>query len=164
MTHEMTEPDVATPEMTQPRAYMRIVGEHVGQIHMDCRLPEDYTEEQIRDHLRLELPGEHSPLLPQAVSRHEGVTTIAFFSSDIANSGKLPADCQAGWQAGQAAPLVSLGKVAILDADAAEDVGMARAELPAAPTDAYPKTVVVWVVAMLCIGILMAGGVLLTSG
>lgn len=130
------------PETFSAQAICHVSGHDVGQIRLECDLPKSVTPEETLEHLRIQLPGELSLLKPNAVEGEHGQYTVAFFSSDLANSGHLPADCTAIWQRGDETQ-AELSQVPVVTAVSQDVSDEATEDLSTAPGTAYPRTVVV---------------------
>jgi len=131
------------PQVLSARATCHVAGDEAGSIRIDCQLEGDYTAQDIHNHLQLMLSGEVAPLTPREVVQENDRFVVGFFSSDVANSGHLPATCRAVWQSDdEKEKAETLTEVAVQSAAKAKLSGEPGAsEVPGGNTAQYPRTV-----------------------
>ena len=132
-------------------------GPTAGEIRLNVRMAGEATEDEVCQNLRLAIPGEVGLLQPREVRCENDVAAVGFFSSDIANSGHIPASMELHWN--------DAGCVYALDGNrirSATDVtGQADANdarVPGGhPVSNYPKTVTSALSTALIVGALVIG-------
>ena len=116
-------------------------GNDAGLMRLDIGRAEFETRDELEEAVRLTIPGESFPLSPIRAEGENGRYVLSFFSSDIANSGQLPANAVVSWKIGGEEKQMKLLTI-ISAADAADKAHMAMDTYPGeGPADAYPRTV-----------------------
>lgn len=112
-----------------------------GEMRIDCSLSTEPTEEEVSKHLRVSIPGESEFLRPLAVDRNGDRMVVGMFSSDVANSGRVPSSMKVYWIDRICAH--ELGEATVRSAsEAASDTEAADTAVPGStPTSGYPRTV-----------------------
>lgn len=144
------------PEIRSARATVRVAGSDTGAVRLECQLPADYTAEDVRRHMRIKLPGEVTALDPTDVRGEGGHYSVGFMSSAVANAGKVPADCVAGWseKEQQWIELEHIPLESEMEAEA-HGRGQETGHEPAAHSAAYPRTVGVAALFAIFVGIII---------
>lgn len=116
-------------------------GDDAGLIRLDMGRAGFETRDELEEAVRLTIPGESSPLTALRAEGESGRYVLSYFSSDIANSGELPATALASWKLGSEEKEMQLLTI-ISAADAAEEAHLTMDSYPGqGPADAYPRTV-----------------------
>lgn len=134
------------------RLVVHTVGNEAGLMRLEIDLPEFSETDGVSQSVRLLIPGETSPLNPKGVSGEDGRFIMTFFSSDIANSGHVPAAAVVAWEAnGQ---IQHEQRVTVECVERVLEAGDETAlDIPGgAPSVVYPKTVILMV--LLAVGVL----------
>lgn len=144
---------MGTAKLDQPsrmwdRAYWKkgrlvahIAGEAAGNLRLDIEISEISNAEAAAELVTLAIPGELSPLVPTGAIGEDGRYVISYFSSDVANAGKLPSEAVVCWSTEQdsnrmrSVDVVSATKVSL-------EQGSEAAQLPERLTNrSYPTAV-----------------------
>ena len=132
---------VSVPDLISGSCAVQTAGKEAGSIVVDCEVTDDFSRDEMNDHFRLEIPGEVNLLTPAEVTGEEGHYKAGFFSSDIANSGHLPADCVAVWDR-EDEEQVPLGHLSCKTIEQSDEITDENQTAPINKTDLeYPRTV-----------------------
>ena len=142
------------------RIVVHTVGDQVGLMRLDMNLPEFATEDEVREKVKLAIPGEAS-LHPTSVVGVGSDFVILFYSSDIANAGHLPAEAVLTWET--PGPTHHTQHVRITTAeDVQRSEGIEAVSMPGGdPTVVYPTAVGILVVVAIFLAVLVVFAVLL---
>ncbi|MEQ9409329.1 MAG: hypothetical protein RIK87_16455 [Fuerstiella sp.] len=151
------------PHPENDRVVVHIAGSEAGLMRLDIELTDVQSAEDVSRFLRLNIPGEESPLKPTGVMREHDHFVVSFFSSDIANAGHLPARAVATWKAPDQA--IRSFPVAVESADKVSHAeGNDAVEIPGGdPVVVYPATVGLMAILALAIGVIAAFAALLIN-
>ncbi len=145
----------------QGRLVVYTSGDDAGLMRLDIVQAEFSTLEELEEAVRLTIPGETSPLSAIRSEGEHDRGVLSFFSSDIANSGQLPATAIASWKIDGTEKHLDLLTI-ISAAVAADEAHVTMDSYPGqGPADAYPRTVMYVTVIALVVAALGGMAVLL---
>ena len=151
------------PSLLEASSVVHCVGSEAGMIRVNCEFPPSTSIESVRPHVSIQIPGETVYLESTEVIGEDGRYIFGFFSSDIANSGHVPASLTVHWLDDSGA--TEIGEASITNAAAVKDSQAEDlARVPGGkPLTSYPRTVGIMPIALLAIAIVFITAVLLAN-
>lgn len=145
------------------RLIVHVSGIDAGQMRLHLELPGLESADEVREAVKLVIPGEISPLDPVEVVERNGRFLLFFFSADIANAGHLPDEAVACWEAnGHENHMQTVEVIAAKQVEASEGDAAVDAEVTVS-RGAYPRTVSLLAVGGLALALIGVVAVLLQS-
>lgn len=143
-----------THTQDQHKLIVHFAGEKAGLMQVEVELPPQIREDAAdSEDVRLEIPGETTPLKPLDVTDADGHHVVSFFSADIANAGHLPASATLTFTMPDGSSVEK--QLRCISAEAADDQATsdAVASVETYPADRYPRTVGIMALIGLAVGL-----------